>query len=168
MSKKIKVLIVDDSAVVRRTLQEVLEADPHIEVSATASDPYAAAQKMRREAPDVITLDIEMPRMDGLTFLQKLMQQYPVPVVICSSVAGRGSENAIRALEYGALDIVEKPKIGTQQFLTESRIRICDVVKAASKANLKPLSSRPSVEGKLTADAIISKGSGKRAIQTTE
>ena len=169
MSAKTKVLIVDDSAVVRQTLSELLSSDPDLEVMATASDPYMAAQKMRRETPDVITLDIEMPRMDGITFLQKLMGQHPIPVIICSSMAERGSENALSALEYGALEIVEKPKMGTQQFLKESRIRICDAVKAAAKAKLKPMTGRPRpVEKKLDADAVMPRASNNRVIQTTE
>ena len=87
MEKKIKVLIVDDSAVVRQTMNDILSADPGIEVTAVAADPFIAAQKMREAVPDVITLDVEMPKMDGITFLQKIMSQHPIPVVICSSVA---------------------------------------------------------------------------------
>ena len=110
MKKKIRVLIVDDSAVVRQTLEEVLSSDPEIEVMATASDPYIAAEKIRREVPDVITLDVEMPRMDGITFLQKIMTQHPIPVVICSSLTEAGSETALKALEYGAVEIIQKPR----------------------------------------------------------
>ncbi len=135
----ISVMIIDDSAVVRETMQQVLSEDPDIEVVGTASDPYIAAKKLQTIKPDVITLDIEMPRMDGLTFLRKLMAQYPMPVVICSSKAEDGSGNALAALEYGAVDIIEKPKMGTKQFLLESRVRVCDVVKAASTARLSRL-----------------------------
>src|SRR5574337_96552 len=134
MSKKIKVLIVDDSAVVRQTMEEVLSSDHEIEVMATASDPYIAAEKIARKVPDVVTLDIEMPRMDGLTFLHKIMTQHPLPVVICSSLTDAGSETAIKALEYGALEIITKPRLGAKHFLEESRIRICDAVKAAAHA----------------------------------
>ena len=101
--KKIKVLIVDDSAIVRQTLSAILEQDPEIEVMGTASDPFYAANKIKTEVPDVITLDIEMPRMDGLTFLKKIMSQHPIPVVIISSLTVTGTETAIRALEYAML-----------------------------------------------------------------
>ncbi len=167
--KKIRVLIVDDSAVVRQTLAELLSSDPTIEVMALASDPYVAVNKIKDEVPDVITLDIEMPNMDGLTFLQKIMLQHPIPVVICSSLAGHGSDTALKALEYGAVDIITKPKIGTKQFLEESKIHICDVVKAASMVNLKKKTSNQiSVEPKLSADAVIARPNNKAMIQTTE
>jgi two-component system chemotaxis response regulator CheB len=169
MAKKIRVLVVDDSAVVRQTLSDLLTLDPDIEVMAVASDPYMAANKMKEEIPDVMTLDIEMPRMDGITFLQKIMTQHPVPVVICSSVATSGSENAVRAMEYGAVDIIEKPRMGTQQFLKESRVRVCDAVKAAARAKIMPLRAGFHViEKKLSADAVIAKGSRTKVIQTTE
>ena len=159
MTKKIRVLIVDDSAVVRQTLDEVLSSDPEIEVMATASDPYIAAEKIAREVPDVISLDIEMPRMDGITFLQKIMSQHPLPVVICSSLTDAGSETAIKALEYGALEIITKPRLGAKQFLEESKIRICDAVKAAAQAKIKirKFPSSDAIPPKLTADAVLSK-----------
>ena len=168
MSKKIRVLIVDDSAVVRQTLVEILCSDPRIEVMATASDPFDAAEKISREIPDVITLDVEMPRMDGITFLEKLMAQHPIPVVICSSLTERGSETTLKALEYGAVEIIQKPKIGTKQFLEESRVRICDAVKAASLARVNRFSQRSKVEPKLTADAVIAKSKTRAMIETTE
>ena len=135
---KIRVLVVDDSALVRQALMEVLSGDPDIEVMAAASDPFQAAGHIAEEVPDVITLDIEMPRMDGLTFLKKIMSQHPIPVIICSTLTESGSETTLRALEYGAVEIITKPKIGTKQFLDESRIRICDSVKAAARAKLRP------------------------------
>ena len=138
MKEKIRVLVVDDSALVRQTISEILSSDPEIEIMGTAADPFVAAEKIGQEIPDVITLDVEMPRMDGITFLQKIMSQRPIPVVICSSMAEKGSDNALRALEYGAVEIIEKPKLGTKQFLQESRIRFCDTVKAAAKARRKP------------------------------
>lgn len=98
MSKKIKVLVVDDSALVRKALGDLLGGDPEIEVMATACDPFVAAAKMKLERPDVVTLDIEMPRMDGLTFLQRIMSQHPLPVVICSSLAQEGCDTTFRAL----------------------------------------------------------------------
>ncbi len=141
--KKIKVLIVDDSAVVRQALVEILSSDPHIEIIGTAGDPYAAAKKISEEIPDVITLDVEMPRMDGITFLQKIMSQHPIPVVICSTLTGEGSATALKALEYGAVEIITKPKLGTKQFFEESKIKICDSIKAAASINLKKISADP-------------------------
>jgi two-component system, chemotaxis family, protein-glutamate methylesterase/glutaminase len=168
MSPKIRVLIVDDSAVVRQTMSEILSSDPNIEVLGTAADPYVAAEKIQVHIPDVITLDVEMPRMDGLTFLQKIMNQHPIPVVMCSSLTGTGSETALKALEYGAVEIITKPRMGTKQFLEESKIRICDAVKAA--AHCRPRRSVPTalVEPKLTADAILPKPSSSAMIETTE
>jgi len=166
--KKIKVLVVDDSAVVRQTITDILNSDPDIEVIASAADPIIAAQRMREEAPDVITLDVEMPRMDGITFLQKIMSQHPMPVVICSSLAEANSGTALKALEYGAVEIIQKPKLGTKQFLEESRIRLCDAVKAAAQARLKRASPRPQVEPKLTADAMMPKPKSNAMVETTE
>ena len=169
MAVKVKVLIVDDSAVVRQALTEILSSDPAIEVMATASDPYVAAEKLQAGIPDVITLDIEIPRMDGLTFLQKLMAQHPVPVVICSSLAESGCDTTLRALELGAVEVITKPKLGTRQFLEEARIHICDVVKAA--AGVRPQRSRAVhsvAQPKLTADAMLAKPTGHAMIQTTE
>lgn len=134
----IKVLVIDDSAVVRQALTEILNADPEIEVIGTAQDPIFAAQKIKANRPDVITLDVEMPRMDGLTFLRRLNESGdPIPVVICSSKVEAGSENAARAIAYGAVEMILKPQLGTKQFLHESSIRICDAVKAAHKAKPK-------------------------------
>jgi two-component system chemotaxis response regulator CheB len=153
--KKIRVLIVDDSAVVRQTLSEVLSGDPEIEIMATAGDPFVAADRMKEETPDVITLDIEMPRMDGLTFLQKIMTQHPIPVVICFTLAEEGARSTLRALEYGAVDIVAKPRMGTRQFLQESSTMLCETVKAAASARVSLLRPSSAVQPKLTADAIL-------------
>jgi two-component system chemotaxis response regulator CheB len=168
MTKKIRVLIVDDSALVRQTLQEILSSDPKIEIMGTASDPFVAAERLRQEVPDVITLDVEMPRMDGITFLQKLMLQHPIPVVICSSLTDANSDTTLRALEYGAVEIIRKPKLGTKQFLEEARVRICDVVKAAAQAKVKRIFEPRKVEPKLSADAVIAKPKTKAMIETTE
>jgi two-component system chemotaxis response regulator CheB len=164
---RIRVLIVDDSAVVRQTLAQVLSSDPEIEVIATAGDPFVAADRIAEQVPDVITLDIEMPRMDGLTFLKKLMSQHPIPVVICSSLAEEGAQSTLRALEYGAVEIVTKPRLGTKQFLEESRITLCEAVKAAAAS--RPGKFRPSrtVEPKLTADAVLAPAT-HAMIETTE
>lgn len=169
MNKKIRVLIVDDSAVVRQALTEILSSDPQIDILGTASDPFIAAQKIREEVPDVITLDVEMPRMDGITFLQKIMSQHPIPVVMCSSLTEEGSETALKALEYGAVEIIQKPRLGVKQFLEESKVIICDTVKAASQARVKRISPGvKKVAPKLTADAVIAKPTGNAMIQTTE
>ena len=167
--KKIRVLIVDDSASVRQTLKEVLQSAPDIEVAGMAGDPFAAAERLRESVPDVILLDIEMPRMDGLTFLEKLMTQHPIPVVICSSLTEKGSATALAAIEKGAVEIITKPKVGTREFFQESCIRICDAVRSAARCSAggrkpaPPLRARP----KLDADAVIAKPSNAM-IQTTE
>ena len=157
MNKKIRVLIVDDSAVVRQTMKEILESDPIIEVMGTAQDPIVAVKKIETETPDVITLDVEMPRMDGITFLEKLMSQHPIPVVVCSSLTKEGSVTLIKAFEYGAVEVIQKPIVGTRQFLLESQIRICDAVKAASVAHIKKLEHHRRIAPRLTADVIIKK-----------
>ena len=169
MKKKIKVLIVDDSAIVRQTLEDVISSDPHMEVISTASDPYIAADRIRHEVPDVITLDVEMPRMDGVTFLQKIMSQHPIPVVIVSSLADKGSETALKALEYGAVEIIQKPRMGTRQFLEESKVLICDAIKAASVAKRRRISGKTlKAAPKLTADAVLAKPGRSAMIRTTE
>jgi two-component system chemotaxis response regulator CheB len=156
---KIKVMIVDDSALVRQTLMKVLGLDPGIQVIATASDPLFAAEKISREKPDVITLDLEMPRMNGLTFLKRLMTYQPIPVVIISSLTVRGAEASLKALEYGAVEVITKSKIATKEFIEESRIRLCDAVRAAAGARMDKVSPKFRVAiptPKLTADSMIS------------
>ena len=166
---KIRVLVVDDSASVRQMLKQVLESDPDIEVTATASDPFVAVERIKQQVPDVITLDVEMPRMDGLTFLQKIMMQHPIPVVICSTLTVRGSETAIAALERGAVEIITKPKAGTREFFQESCIRICDAVKSAARARVRQPGKLPVIpEPRLTADAVMAKPESRAMIQTTE
>jgi two-component system, chemotaxis family, protein-glutamate methylesterase/glutaminase len=168
MNHKIQVLIVDDSAVVRQTMSDILSSDPAIEILGVAADPFIAADKMKEQIPDVITLDIEMPRMDGLTFLQKIMSQHPIPVVVCSSLTDTGAETTLKALEYGAVEIITKPKMGTRQFLEESKIRICDAVKAASQSKPRRTVPAARVEPKLTADAILAKPTSRSMLETTE
>lgn len=168
MNKPIRVLIVDDSSVVRQALTRIFDEDPMIQVIDTASDPLFAAEKIAMEVPDVITLDVEMPRMDGLTFLKKIMSQRPIPVVICSTLTAGRSETALKALEYGAVDIIDKPKLGTKQFFEESRVRICDAVKAAAAAKVRPIHARTAIQPKLTADAMLAKPSSQAMVETTE
>jgi len=169
LKKKLKVLIVDDSALVRQALTDIISADPELEVLATAADPFIAAERMKAAVPDVITLDVEMPRMDGLSFLRRIMSQHPIPVVMCTSLAGEGSETALKALEYGAVEIIEKPRVGTREFLEESRVHICDALKAAGQVRLKriPAGGRP-VPPKLTADAVMARPKSHAMIRTTE
>ena len=164
----IRVLIVDDSAVVRNTLASVLGSDPAIEIMGTAADPYRAAERIRQEVPDVIFLDIEMPRMDGLTFLRTLMAQHPVPTVICSSLSREGSESALKALELGAVEVIAKPQVGTRQFLEESQQLFCDVARAAASARVSARRAPIRVEPKLSADAMIAKPSPHAMIETTD
>jgi two-component system chemotaxis response regulator CheB len=168
MKDKIRVLVVDDSCVVRQTLAEVLASHPRIEIMGTAADPFIAAQKIAQEVPDVIVLDVEMPRMDGITFLRKIMEQHPIPVVICSTLTAGRSETALKALEYGAVEIIDKPKLGTKQFLQESSVRICDVVLAASMVKLKPIQPDRWVVPKLTADAVLTLGKSNAMVETTD
>ena len=168
MKDRIKVLIVDDSPVVRQAMATVLMADPEIEVIGTAIDPYQAVQLMREIAPDVITLDIEMPRMDGLTFLQRIMAQHPIPVIICSSHTTDGADATIRAFEYGAVDIITKPKVGTEGFLEESKIMICDAVKAAANIRPEQLAKRSGPRRKLSADTVLAKGRPNMTTAATE
>lgn len=156
---RIKAMIVDDSASVRMALTEILAADPDIEVIATAADPFIAAQRLRKDVPDVIFLDIEMPRMDGLTFLRKIMAQRPIPVVICSTIAQAGSDTFLEALEAGAVDIVPKPTVNTAQMLQETGAHIRQVARAAAHARLRgrtaPTPPPLPGDGRLTADAVL-------------
>ncbi|GAB2175409.1 protein-glutamate methylesterase/protein-glutamine glutaminase [Dongia sp. agr-C8] len=172
--QKLRVLVVDDSASVRETLTRILESDPSIEVMGTASDPFVAAKRIQDEIPDVITLDVEMPRMDGITFLRKIMQQRPIPVVMCSSLTEEGSETLMQALEAGAVDVILKPRVDIPKFLEDSKIRICDVVKAAGHARLKNVprtrnaEERRGAQKKLTADAMLPPPNGAAMARTTE
>ena len=157
-NQKIRVLVVDDSASVRQVLTAILNEDPDIEVMAAASDPFVAARRMQEEIPDVILLDIEMPRMDGITFLRKIMAQRPIPVIICSTLTEEGSDLMFQAFEAGAVDILPKPRADTRQALQESAVRLCDAVKAAARARVRVRAGRAprmTVEEKLTADAIM-------------
>jgi len=169
--KKIQVLIIDDSAVVRQTLTKLISEERDIEVMDTAPNPIIGDKKIQKNKPDVIILDIEMPQMDGLTYLKKLMSENPIPTIICSSKTEAGGQNAITATELGAVDIIQKPRVGTKEFLEESKIRICDVVRAAASSRAKMIKhTRPvgTVPPKLTADAILAKSHRPLAIDTTE
>ena len=165
---RIKVLIVDDSASVRQVLSEMIDAEPDLEVMGVASDPYFAARRIQEAVPDVIICDIEMPRMDGITFVQKIMSQRPIPVVICSSLTTAGSAIFMRALEAGAVDVVTKPQLGTRQFLEESRVRITDAIRAAARARPRPRALPIQPQAKLTADVVIPPPRANALVRTTE
>ena len=159
MSRKIRVLVVDDSAVVRQVVTQTLSSDPGIEVIGAALDPVFALEKMKTNWPDVIVLDLEMPRMDGLTFLRRIMAERPTPVVICSSLAEKGAQVALDALAAGAVSIITKPKVGLKSFLDGAANDIIQAVKAAAhsrpnrraSAAVANLSPSPS----LSADVIL-------------
>src|ERR1051325_6902901 len=132
----IQVLVVDDSAVVRQVMQAILSQEPDMAV-AVAADPLIAMQKMKQTRPHLVGLDLEMPRMDGLTFLRKIIAENPIPTLVCSGLAAKGTENALLALDEGALGILAKPKVGVGNFLHESALALIDMVRAAAQAKLK-------------------------------
>ncbi|SHG48220.1 two-component system, chemotaxis family, response regulator CheB [Hydrocarboniphaga daqingensis] len=166
---KIGVFVIDDSAVVRQVVSEVLTADPGIELIGSAMDPLFALDKMAQRWPDVIVLDIEMPRMDGLTFLRKIMAERPTPVVICSSLTEKGAETTIEALAAGAIGIVCKPGIGVRRFLMQdAAVELVQAVKAASHARMRRITPAHAVAPKLSADAVLSPPSSGALTQTTE
>lgn len=143
MSNSLRVLVVDDSAVVRQTIRSLLGTQPDIATS-VAHDPLMAMEKMKRERPDVIILDLEMPRMDGLTFLRQIMKDDPIPVIICSGYVGEASVHAIHALQAGAVELIAKPRVGVQAFLEESAVLLIDAVRAAAAANpVRLFSAKP-------------------------
>jgi two-component system chemotaxis response regulator CheB len=142
-SSKTRVLIVDDSASIRQLLTRILSSDPSIEVVGTAADPYFARDKIRQLEPDVLTLDVEMPRMDGLTFLEKLMRAHPMPVVMVSSLTQHGCDVTLRALELGATDFFPKPTIDTLVGVEDGARQIIDKVKAAARARISATANRP-------------------------
>jgi two-component system, chemotaxis family, protein-glutamate methylesterase/glutaminase len=153
--RPLHVLVVDDSAVMREAMTAILGQARGMRVS-VAADPLIAMDKMRQARPDVILLDLEMPRMDGLSFLRKLMSEDPIPVVVCSSLAARGTEAAFRALEEGAVEVVAKPNLGVREFLRESATLLIDSLRAAARARRLP-SRRPvpAPEARLSADAVL-------------
>jgi two-component system chemotaxis response regulator CheB len=171
MTTPIKVLIVDDSAVVRQVLTGMLAEMPGIQVIAAAADPLLAMERMKQQWPDVIVLDVEMPRMDGITFLRKIMSERPTPVVICSTLTEKGAKTTMEAMAAGAVAVVTKPKLGLKQFLTDAAQEMATTIRAASKANVRRLVSRSEAplnpSAKHTADVILPAG-GRAMTQTTE
>ena len=182
--QKIKVMIVDDSAVVRQVLSAVLETDAAIEVIGVAADPVFAMEKMERAWPDVLVLDVEMPRMDGITFLRKIMARRPTPVVICSTLTEKGAETTLQALAAGAVSIVTKPKSGMKTYLQDAGDDLVHAIKAAARANLKCLAPapaarpgaavpEPALPAKITAmarttDAVVAIGTSTGGTQALE
>jgi two-component system chemotaxis response regulator CheB len=170
MSKKIRVLIVDDSSLVRQMLTEILNDSPDIEVVGVASDPLIARDRIKALNPDVLTLDVEMPRMDGLTFLSNLMRLRPMPVIMVSSLTESGAQTTLRALELGAVDFVSKPKADLAGTLRDFSEEICGKVRAAAQARVRARSeSAPLlVTPKFSADAVLPCAAGQHNFRTTE
>jgi two-component system chemotaxis response regulator CheB len=172
MTAPIKVMIVDDSAVVRQVLAQVLGAQPDIEVTHAVADPLLAMQRLKLQRPDVIVLDVEMPRMDGITFLRLLMQDQPLPVVICSTLTEAGARTTVEAMAAGAFATVAKPKLGLKQFLQEASDELVQTVRAAARANVSRLVHRsaapPPVTPKHSADVVLPPAAQRAMTQTTE
>lgn len=166
---KINVMLVDDSAVVRQVLQAVLEKDSEIHVIGVAADPLFALQRMNNQWPDVIVLDIEMPRMDGITFLKKIMAEHPTPVVICSTLTEKGAETTMEALSAGAVSIVTKPKMGLKSFLQDASGDIIHAVKAAARANITNIRTKSTlaVPPKLSVDSVLPQAALSRPMSKT-
>ncbi|NOY66121.1 MAG: chemotaxis response regulator protein-glutamate methylesterase [Gammaproteobacteria bacterium] len=168
---KIKVLVVDDSALVRQLLTEILNSDSGIEVVGTASDPLIARDKIKELNPDVLTLDVEMPKMDGITFLKNLMRLRPMPVVMVSTLTEKGADLTLNALELGAVDIVSKPKIDLANALQDYAEEIIGKVKNAATANVRAIEKQVKsmqVDKKLSADAILEKQNAAKNFNTTD
>jgi len=167
----INVMVVDDSAVVRKVVGAMLEGAPGIRLLHAVADPLLAIERMKQQWPDVILLDVEMPRMDGITFLRKIMAERPTPVVICSTLTEKGAETTMAAMAAGAVAIITKPKLGLTDFLNESADELVAAVRAASQVNLRRLGARPPAppRAKLTADAVLPPAVDARMpLKTTE
>lgn len=167
-----KILIVDDSAVIRQVLSDIISKDPDLEVMAAVADPIFAMKRMEQSWPDVIMLDVEMPRMDGITFLRKIMSEHPTPVVMCSTLTTKGAETTMQAIAAGVVEIIEKPKINQKEYLSEESKIILDAVRSAAQANIKNLhiakpAQKVTTQPKLTADAMMSPAMGAMK-QTTD
>ena len=172
MAEKIKVMIVDDSALVRQVVSQALAGDAGIQVIATASDPIFALEKMKTMWPDVLIVDIEMPRMDGITFLKKVMAERPTPVVICSSLAEQGAQATFEAMAAGAVSIITKPKLGLKSFLEDASNDIVQAVRSAARANMGALRSSAAAavlnRPKNTADVMLAPATHRALERTTD
>jgi two-component system, chemotaxis family, protein-glutamate methylesterase/glutaminase len=170
--KPIKVMVVDDSAVARQVVVGLLQEDPGVDVIAAVSDPIFAMQRMQTQWPDVILLDVEMPRMDGITFLKRIMSERPTPVIICSTLTEAGAPTTLEALAAGAVTIITKPRVGLQQFLRESAEELTDAIRVAARANVKRLVTHTGRAGavpvKNSADVILPPARERAMTQTTE
>ncbi|WP_377702377.1 chemotaxis response regulator protein-glutamate methylesterase [Pseudoduganella sp. UC29_71] len=169
--KKINVMVVDDSAVVRQVVTGLLNKAPDIQVLHAVADPILAMERMKTVWPDVIVLDVEMPRMDGITFLRKIMAERPTPVVICSTLTAKAAKTTMEAMAAGAVSIITKPKLELKQFLNDSSDELVAAVRAAAVANVRKLAGRAAPlqpVAKLTADVILPAADGRAMTQTTE
>lgn len=168
----IKVMIVDDSAVVRQVVSGMLESEPGIQVIGTAPDPIFALERMRKQWPDVILLDVEMPRMDGITFLKKLMSERPTPVIICSTLTEAGAATTIEALSAGAVTIITKPRMGLKQFLIQSQEELAAAIRQVAKVDMARVARRalaaPPVVTRNSADVMLAPAREKAMTRTTE
>ena len=164
----IKVMVVDDSALVRQVVAGLLEADPDIEVLCAVADPILAMARMKNQWPDVIVLDIEMPRMDGITFLKKIMAERPTPVVICSTLTEKGAQASVAALSAGAVAIMTKPKLGLKQFLVDASDDLVSVVKAAANARVKRMQPIVTLEPHSADPAQLSEHTNSAPLRTTD
>lgn len=173
MNKKITVLVIDDSALIRKLLTEILNSDRDIEVVDTAADPYIAREKIKKLNPDVLTLDVEMPKMDGITFLRNLMRLRPMPVIMVSTLTEKGANVTLQALELGAIDYVSKPRADVSHAMQEYAEELIEKVKVAAIANVQALTATPAiplvmeVEKKLSADAVLARKES-RSYKTTD
>ena len=170
-----KVLIIDDSALIRKLLTQLLSSAPGLQVVGAAKDPYEAREMIKASNPDVLTLDVEMPKMDGLTFLRNLMRLRPMPVLMVSSLTEEGAETTLAALELGAVDYVTKPKFGLQEALTGYRDELIEKVETAAKAPIRALDRNRPAQGaagqvtpRFSADAILSKKEAAAGLRTTD
>jgi two-component system chemotaxis response regulator CheB len=152
-SERLRVLVIDDSATVRQAFASLLASDFDVD---TAADPLIAQRRLQRKRPAVIVLDLQMPRMDGMTFLRRLMRHDPLPVVICSEAAAKGSDRALRALEMGAVDVLQKPRLGVREYLADSTVLVADTLRAAAQARVQARSRVPMpVTERLRADVVL-------------
>ena len=172
---KIRLLIVDDSALVRQVLKQIFEETPDIDVVGVAGDPYDAREKIKQLNPDVLTLDVEMPRMDGVTFLGNLMRLRPMPVVMISTLTEQGANVTLRALEFGAVDFVAKPKLDVAEGLKDYAREIVEKVRVAARSRVRAIEKRPALartgtdaSQKLSADAVIKPSAQRKHFRTTD
>ena len=170
MSQAIKVMIIDDSALVRQVVAHALDQEPGIEVIATAADPVFAIGKLRQQWPDVIVLDIEMPRMDGLSFLRKIMSERPTPVIICSSLVETGAQATFDAMAAGAVTVITKPKAGLKSFLQDASNDIAQAVRAAARVNLHalPRGTFGNLRSQASTQSMIQPGASTAIARTTD